>query len=1192
MRVGKRPPACGGRVFRLFPGGGGAILGKAASPMAYRSDWKDLKTAIGFDPESGSNLFDERRMAEYLNIKLFSRGFPIFGKAEDSPFLEIGKSLLQSVQEKNRLLKDYLCPADQRIQSYLADLFEPLGLPPRAWVPRDALVVERHGMARALSLPPDRDRFESEIVSSYRVKQGVLHNPKSDRRTTRGVFHVAEGGLPVPADKKETPLLAFARLLERALDPPPELLELPFTSTQRPDRRARLFVSLLLRPLVCPRVEGVTEERRSEIRFFAPGSLVSNLDFVESIFGNAGDPILAENDAALDVGSWTGHTGYVLLAPHLVGVRKKDLGLPRAKDATERQRRDGMCWESEEELYNDGGAFKVTSRDRRGVMATLIADNYYGYCKKEVKTQISFAANLLGDVEEEHAGGALTFASYDLGEDFQLSEYISEVDHTFEEMLELRGERVDAHPDGYATDKLYPNIYFLPEQARITLHDQTIAWEKDGERKTLPLRPYVDYILPSGYKVSMVHPMEGRRWRLVGVSASGLFCHKPCTVSGGGKSEISKSIADAIVAGPIFTADIKKDFDLIEEIVNREYGGRFKDPKRNRPKGRPLLSSERSLGSVVKLLSPSPEYTDEYNEWLSTIPGYIVDLALVVKRFYKPDWGDNWRERFSVDIVNGKPGNELKYRDQKLVSQYLRVGFAEDGSWRVFSLRKDFHPAVKIQTEDDISASVTAPASQVEGLGPDFAAARSVKFVANCEYRLFQRPDEAIHRGYDKKTEGDFSKSALFFSNYEPIDRDAARAIEADAIRFGNFTEPMRRTIADFNRADRPDYVVSSAHPRIVDGVPTKNPRYLQNRLDMEDERGLYIANLGARLLRRLPEGKTPPFPVGAILAGRRNNPPEGRVRALAVYNPIHYQELPELFMDFVASLTGKSPSTTGAGSEGALTKGPFNALLPVVDLNNALVSYLATGCECFTTSAGHIGPKCRVDHDISLLAPEIWCRMRPEERQAAYLIENGFLERVEDFERDGKLVQASRLGYRITREFAQAFGGRLFGSPQSVFPEEMLKPELQDEQVFVDGVANIVETQQEVARLYFEDGSVEDACPPLKALLHIMARGQYESKTAKDPEIRQLFTYEAMARSDWYQERLDKKLEIDRSRWERARNYLDRFEKEPLNRELTQTLNTKRLRRTIEESAAWLGGDAARQAAFGRLGADPSPHR
>jgi hypothetical protein len=52
--------------------------------------------------------------------------------------------------------------------------------------------------------------------------------------------------------------------------------------------------------------------------------------------------------------------------------------------------------------------------------------------------------------------------------------------------------------------------------------------------------------------------------------------------------------------------------------------------------------------------------------------------------------------------------------------------------------------------------------------------------------------------------------------------------------------------------------------------------------------------------------------PVHAVLPGRRNNPADGVMRPLAVFGPIHYQELPELFMDFVASLTGKSPSTTG----------------------------------------------------------------------------------------------------------------------------------------------------------------------------------------------------------------------------------------------------------------------------------------
>ena len=38
-------------------------------------------------------------------------------------------------------------------------------------------------------------------------------------------------------------------------------------------------------------------------------------------------------------------------------------------------------------------------------MVTILADNYFGYCKKEVKTQISFSANLYGLAEEEHAGG-------------------------------------------------------------------------------------------------------------------------------------------------------------------------------------------------------------------------------------------------------------------------------------------------------------------------------------------------------------------------------------------------------------------------------------------------------------------------------------------------------------------------------------------------------------------------------------------------------------------------------------------------------------------------------------------------------------------------------------------------------------------------------------------------------------------
>ena len=286
-------------------------------------------------------------------------------------------------------------------------------------MPAGALVLERHGLARLLSIPPDRDRFESDIVSSYRVAQGVCHNPAKDRRTTKGVFHIAEGGLPIPGDKKAVPKTTFARLLAAALQPPDDLCVLPYTATQ--EKPTRTFLSLLLRPAVYPEIPGIAARRSMEVRFFAPGNLVSNLDFVESIFGNAGDPFLPENDAALDAEGWTGHTGCAILAPHLIRLTKKELGLPHISAATERQVRDGMCWEEDGELYNDGGAFKITCRDKTGVIVTIIADNYFGYCKKEVKSQISYACNLLGGCEEEHAGGAIAFPSSDHGEDFALN---------------------------------------------------------------------------------------------------------------------------------------------------------------------------------------------------------------------------------------------------------------------------------------------------------------------------------------------------------------------------------------------------------------------------------------------------------------------------------------------------------------------------------------------------------------------------------------------------------------------------------------------------------------------------------------------------------------------------------------------------------------------------------------------------
>ncbi|MEM9658694.1 MAG: hypothetical protein AAF961_10065, partial [Planctomycetota bacterium] len=616
----------------------------------------------------------------------------------------------------------------------------------------------------------------------------VCHNPAKDRRTTAGVFHVVEGGFPVPGDKKEVPKQTFAALLQAAANPPREALRLPFTSTQ--DEQAETFVTLMLRPTVCPEVPGFTKHKSIEVRFFAPGGLVANLDFVESIFGNAGDPYHPENDARLDAAHWSGQTGCVILATHLTTLTKKEVGLPHVDRATERQRRDGMCWSSEDELYNDGGAFKLTCRDHRGVIVTLIADNYFGYCKKEVKSQLSYATNLMGLCEEEHAGGALAFPSYDLGEDFVQSQFETEFKYRFADVVRDYAPMMSVDPSGYAVDNRYEDIVYLPETARIDLRTQSITWTHDEGPQTLRLQPDRSYVMPSGYAVEMQRPKVGVRWRLVGTRPEGTFCHKPCTVSGGGKSEISKPITDSMIAGPIITYDFERDFDLVQEIVDRDFGDRYRSPLEPGRASRPLLSPQRSLGSVVKLFTPSPEYTEQYNAWLATIPRHVRDLVLMLKRFHKPHW-NNWRRRFSVDLVNGRPGHELKFRKQKLVTLVIRVGFAESDAWRTFALRKDFSAARKLQTEDDISASIVVPARHLEHVHWELDQF-SYKFSRNCEYRLFQRPDEAIVRGYDKTAEADFSRNGNFFSNYEPLSHDDLRSIEEDTILFEQFSEPIR----------------------------------------------------------------------------------------------------------------------------------------------------------------------------------------------------------------------------------------------------------------------------------------------------------------------------------------------------------------------------------------------------------------
>lgn len=1129
--------------------------------------------------DNASPILSDLSLKEYVNLRLLSMGLPI--SEQKLPIAEIAGPLLEDAHNIRSLLNDFRCPADQRIVDFCDQFFEEL---PKAekhgWIPETSFISDKHGVSRMLSLPANGDEFHSEYVDSYRVYQGVLHNPAIDKRTTKGVFHIADGGFEVPADKIAVPKIAFARMLKHACNPPKSLLELPFTANQK--KKAYTFVSTYLKPTVFPEIPGYKKAKKMEIRFFTPGSLVNFLDMVESIFGNAGSPITPLNDPALNPEEWTGHTGCIIVAPHLTKLTKKELGLPHISEATERQKAEGMCWEHEDEIYHSGKPFKIMARDEKGVIISIIADSYNGYGKKEIKTQMSYSANLLGLCEEEHSGGSLTFASYDLGDDFKI-EYVAKISQTAKENFKHYRDQLDIIPEGYAIDKEYRDIIYVPEDAHFFKFDQKITWQLGSIEYSIPLEPGKTYIYPNGYKVELTVDKLSKQWKMIGTVADGVFCHKPSTVSGGGKSEISKSIEDNISIGSLMVNNFIQDCRCVDDILKRDYRNRYK----NKTKDYLILDRKRTLGNIVTMFQESDAQTNEYNQWIASVPEQVKMILFSLKLHYREDWGDDWISKFSVDFTNGMAGHELKYLDQKIMVHYLRMGFRKDNATRYFSLREDFCAAKKISMEDDITATVTVPSRFLKKFNRDWP---SVKFVENCEYRLYQRPDDAVEPGYDHVTEYDMTQNDIFFCNYAPLTKSDVREIIKDSISFSKYTLPLQKYLRQFVEDDNaPQYIVCPSFRRIMpNGEYSSNVRYLQNREDIVNQRLMRICEMGMRFTRNLLPTDALYFSVDTVIAGRRNNPPEQGIKPLCVHNPLHYFELPELLMEFASNVTGKSPSTTGAGLEGVMTKRPFNALSQIIDLNNAFLSFVVSGYPGFISSAGYIGPDIKVGHDISYLIPEIFCRMTPQERSPEFLIENGYLDKVEDFTYKGKKIEASRLGYRINRKFLSLFLGRILTAPESVFCDEILKPELQNMEVFVESIENIIDAHKRCAMQFIEDGSIEYACPPIKALLYIMAYGEYEGMTLHDPKFRDLFKQENVMSSDWYQDRLQVAQEIEICFLRKCMQHMKQFLKSPMYKNCTKEINLKEKIAACEERIEHILSDEYLKELYGTIGADP----
>jgi hypothetical protein len=225
-----------------------------------------LERSLGFrNSQSSLDANAWKNLKRHANLLLASQGLPIgtIDDPEAERLLEIASSLVDRTAAKSRLLGQYSCPIDQRIESFLKGYFADLAPTDQAWLPKLSLELDRHGVARVMSIPSRRfGTYESELLTSYRVRNGVLHNPAFGPPDDAGDLpclrrtgcRCRATSCAVPRQDLSGPAHSGGRIR-----PESNRWRCRSRSRSGPEGResgATTWVSLLLRPIVAPGVEG------------------------------------------------------------------------------------------------------------------------------------------------------------------------------------------------------------------------------------------------------------------------------------------------------------------------------------------------------------------------------------------------------------------------------------------------------------------------------------------------------------------------------------------------------------------------------------------------------------------------------------------------------------------------------------------------------------------------------------------------------------------------------------------------------------------------------------------------------------------------------------------------------------------------------------------------------------------------
>jgi len=109
-----------------------------------------MERYVGLKDDGSDAQLDQDAIQKIIAVKLAAQGFTL--PNYDDSTLNVTHDLFRVYREQSRLLDQHLCPIDQRIQNFLADVCKDTGDAELPKLPTQTLEADRWGLSKVCTV--------------------------------------------------------------------------------------------------------------------------------------------------------------------------------------------------------------------------------------------------------------------------------------------------------------------------------------------------------------------------------------------------------------------------------------------------------------------------------------------------------------------------------------------------------------------------------------------------------------------------------------------------------------------------------------------------------------------------------------------------------------------------------------------------------------------------------------------------------------------------------------------------------------------------------------------------------------------------------------------------------------------------------------------------------------------------------